>query len=70
MTALPQNDGLAQIRDAGYHPLKVRIFRDETIVYLSGEEIERMIHEWCKTKKQPEGLFICADAGGWTACEG
>jgi len=29
-----------------------------------------MIREWCETKKQPEGLFICADAGGWTACEG
>jgi hypothetical protein len=59
-----------RIRAAGYHPLKTRIRHGTMIVYLSGEEMLRMIDEWIRTKKQPEGLFICQDSGGWSVCEG
>lgn len=61
---------LQAVRDAGYHPLKTRIYRGEMIVYLPQEEIRRMIDEWIKTKEQPYGLFICQDSGGWAVCEG
>lgn len=61
---------LQAVRDAGYHPLKTRIYRGDMIVYLPQEEIRRMIGRWADTKKQPYGLFICAEQNCWTACEG